>query len=359
MAEFKQAKKRRVVGGVDTHADTHHAAVVLMNGRRVADREFPATRAGYADLLEWMRSFGRVQAVGVEGTGSYGAALARHLADAKVKVVEVNRPDRRQRRAKGKSDSLDAYAAAEAVLADKARAVPKAGTGVTESIRMLHLVRAGAVKARTACLNELRALLVTAPAELREQLAGLKGARLAEACARLRPSTELADPAQSAKAALRHLAARHRALTTEIDTAYAQLKALIEQALPDLLAVHGVGVETAAQLLTTCGDNPDRLRSEGAFAALCGVSPVPASSGKTRRHRLNHGGDRQANRALYVVVLSRMSCDPSTRAYVQRRTAEGLSKREIIRCLKRYVARRIYKIITRPQAPAANPAAAA
>jgi transposase len=159
----KQLKKRRITGGVDTHADTHHAAVVLMNGRRLADRQFPATAAGYEALLEWMQSFGRLHAVGVEGTGSYGAALARHLAAEDVKVIEVNRPDRRQRRAKGKSDPLDAYAAAEAVLADKAKAVPKAGDGIVESIRALHLVRSGAVKARTACMNGLHALLVTPP----------------------------------------------------------------------------------------------------------------------------------------------------------------------------------------------------
>ncbi|PZG18183.1 IS110 family transposase [Spongiactinospora gelatinilytica] len=354
MTEFKKPKARRIVGGVDTHADTHHAAVVLMNGRRVADREFSATRAGYADLLEWMRSFGRLQAVGVEGTGSYGAALARHLSDAEVKVVEVNRPDRQQRRAKGKSDPLDSYSAAEAVLADRARAVPKSGNGLAESIRVLHLIRAGAVKARTACLNELQALLVTAPAELREQLGGLKKARLADACSRLRPSADLADPAQSVKVALRHLAGRYRALSAEIDATYDQLKTLVEQARPELPAIKGVGVETAAQLPVTCGDNPERLSSEGSFAALCGVSPVPASSGRTRRHRLNHGGDRQANRALYVVVLSRMSCGPPTRAYVERGTAEGLSKREIIRCLKRYVARQLYKVIVRPQAPAAE-----
>ncbi|GAA4519105.1 MULTISPECIES: IS110 family transposase [Nonomuraea] len=359
MTEFKKPKARRIVGGVDTHADTHHAAVVLMNGRRVADREFQATRAGYANLLQWMRSFGRLHAVGVEGTGSYGAALARHLSSAKVKVIEVNRPDRQQRRAKGKSDPLDAYSAAEAVLAERAGAVPKSGNGVAESIRVLHVVRAGAVKARTACINELQALIVTAPAELREQLAGLKKARLVDACLRLRPSADLADPAQSVKAALRYLAARYRALSAEIDATYNQWKALIEQARPELLTTLGVGVETAAQLLTTCGDNPDRLRSEGSFAALCGVSPVPASSGKTRRHRLNRGGDRQANRALYVIVLSRMSCDPSTRAYVERRTTDGLSKREIIRCLKRYVARQLYKIIIRPQAPVTESSALA
>jgi transposase len=320
-----------------------------MNGRRLADAEFPATAAGYQALLEWMRSFGRLHAVGVEGTGSYGAALARHLRGEQVKVVEVNRPDRRQRRSKGKSDPLDAYAAAEALLADRAKTEPKAGDGIVESIRALHLARAGAVKARTACINELHALIVTAPAELREHLTGRKGTRLAEACARLRPSADLTDPSQGVKAALRHLAARHHALTSEIDEVDTQLKALITQARPDLLAIRGVGVETAAQLLTTCGDNPDRLHSEAAFAALCGVSPIPASSGKTKRHRLNRGGDRQANRALYTIVPTRMAHDPRTRAYVQRRTTEGLSKKEIIRCLKRYVSREIYKILTNPK----------
>src|SRR5712664_1571667 len=182
-----KSKKRRITGGVDTHSGTHHAAVVLMNGRRLADREFPATAAGYQALLEWLCSYGRLHAVGVEGTGSYGAAVARYLTSEKVKVVEVNRPDRRQRRSKGKSDPLDAYAAADAVLAGRANAVPKAGDGIVESIRALHTVRAGAVKSRTACMNELHALLVTAPAELREQLAGRKGAKLTAACADLRP----------------------------------------------------------------------------------------------------------------------------------------------------------------------------
>jgi transposase len=345
----KKPKKRRVTGGVDTHKDTHHAAVMLMNGRRLADAQFPATAQGYADLLGWLHTFGRVHAVGVEGTGSYGAALARHLRRQGVKVIEVNRPDRRQRRTRGKSDPLDAYAAADAVLSGRASTVPKAGDGIVESIRALHSVRAGAVKARTACLNELQSLLVTAPAELREQLAGPKSAKLAEACRRLRTLGDLADPAQGTKTALRHLACRYRSLTEEITSLDAQLAALVKQARPDLLAIRGVGVETAAQLLATCGDNPDRLHSEAAFASLCGVSPVPASSGKTKRHRLNRGGDRQANRALYTITISRMAHDPRTRAYVERRTKEGLSKKEIIRCLKRYIARELYKILTRPK----------
>jgi transposase len=333
---------------VDTHSQTHHAAVVLMNGARVADAQFPATSAGYAQLLGWMGSFGRLHAIGVEGTGSYGAGLARHLRAQGVTVIEVNQPDRRQRRARGKSDPLDAYAAADAVLAGRAAAIAKAGTGIVEAIRGLHLARAGAIKARTAAINELRALLVTAPASLREQLAGHRSPALIAACGRLRPAGDLAAPEQAAKAALRSLARRCQALTAEITALDSQLTPLVTRACPALPAIGGVGTETAAQLLITCGGNPDRLRSQAAFAALGGVSPIPASSGKTSRHRLNRGGDRQANRALYMIVLSRLAWCPRTRAYVTRRTAEGHSVKEIIRCLKRYLAREIYKVLTRP-----------
>jgi transposase len=343
--------KPRITGGVDTHKDTHHAAVVLMNGRRLADAEFPATAAGHAGLLAWMRSFGRLQAAGVEGTGSYGAALARHLRGQDVRVIEVNRPDRRQRRALGKSDPLDAYAAADAVLAGRATAIPKAADGIIESIRALHLVRSGAVKSRTACINEMKALVITAPAALREQLPARSAAALAAACALLRPAADLADPAQGTAAALSSLASRHAALTAEITATGAQLAILVRQARPDLLAVCGVGTEIAAQILITCGDNPGRLHSDAAFASLCGTSPVPASSGRTRRHRLNRGGDRQANRALYMIVITRIGHDPATRAYVRRRTTNGLSKKEIIRCLKRYIARQLYKILTSRSTP--------
>ncbi|MBE1582211.1 IS110 family transposase [Nonomuraea angiospora] len=350
----KKTKKRRIVGGVDTHANTHHAAVVMMNGGRIADAQFPATSAGYEQLVEWMRSFGRLHAVGVEGTGSYGAALARHLRAGGIVVIEVNRPDRRQRRNVGKSDPLDAYAAADAVLAGRATARPKSGDGIVESIRVIHLARSGAVKARTACLNELRGLLVTAPASLRERLPGLGAEPLTRACARLRPAGDLAAPEQSAKLALRSLARRYQALTAEIDGLHLQLKALIARARPDLLSIHGVGVETAAQLLTTCGDNPDRLTSESAFAALCGVAPIPASSGKTTRHRLSRGGDRQANRALHMIALTRMAWCPRTRAYVDRRTADGKSKAEIRRCLKRYIARELFKALTSKTNPTSD-----
>ncbi|MEO3788558.1 IS110 family transposase [Actinocorallia sp. B10E7] len=347
MAPAAERKRtRRIVGGVDTHLETHHAAVQLMNGARIADAQFPATSRGYALLLAWLRSFGRLHAVGVEGTGAYGAGLTRYLHDHGVQVIEVNRPDRGQRRAKGKSDPLDAYAAADAVLAGRARTVPKSADGIVESIRAIHTIRAGAVKARTAAMNELRSLLVTAPAALREQLTAKTARQLIHTCAHLRPS-DTRDPGQGVKFALRAVARRHQQLTEEITAADEELHLLVNQARPDLTALRGVGDETAAQLLITAGDNPDRLTGQAAFAALCGVSPIPASSGKTRRHRLNRGGDRQANRALHTIALSRMSHCPRTRAYVARRTAQGLDTKEIMRCLKRYIAREIFKILTR------------
>lgn len=344
--QLKKPKKRRIVAGVDTHGDTHHAAVVLLNGTRLADAEFPTTTAGYALLLAWLRSFGRLVAAGVEGTGAYGAGLARHLAAQGVRVVEVNRPDRRQRRMKGKSDPLDAYAAAEAVLSERATATPKLGNGIVEAIRALHTTRAGAVKARTAAINELRALLVTAPAELRDRMRGLTPVGLVTACARLRPTGDPAETHVAVRVAVRALARRHQALTEEIADLDTQLRPLVERACPQLLGIHGVGYETAAQLLITAGDNPDRISSEAAFAALCGTAPIPASSGKTNRHRLSRGGDRQANRALHMIACTRLATDPQTRAYRDRRAREQLSTKDILRCLKRYLARQVYKALT-------------
>jgi transposase len=342
----RKPRRRRIIGGVDTHQDVHHGAVMLMNGARIADAAFPATSAGYAQLLAWLGSFGRLYAAGVEGTGSYGAGLARYLRSQDVRVIEVNRPDRRQRRAKGKSDPLDAYAAAEAVIAGRATAIAKAGDGIIEAIRVLHTTRAGAVKARTAAINELRSLLVTAPAALREQLGGMRTAVLVATCARLRPAGDPATPQHAARTALRALARRITALDAEISALDPQLATLTTRACPALTAIKGVGPETAAQLLATCGDNPERLRSEAAFAALCGVNPIPASSGKTSRHRLNRGGDRQANRALHAIIISRLAHCPQTRAYKTRRTTQGRTSKEITRCLKRYLAREIYKALT-------------
>ncbi len=337
-----------VIGGVDTHGQTHHAAVIDQVGRQLGDREFPTTPAGYRALLTWLRGHGQLERVGVEGTGSYGAALARHLRRMGEGVVEVDRPDRKARRAKGKSDPLDAYAAARAALSGTATGTPKTRDGRVEAIRVLRVARSGAVKARTQGTNQLKALLLTAPAELREQLRHLSTTTLIATCARLRPSSELTDPEQATKTALRRLARRHQHLSEEIAEADTELRTLVTAAAPRLLALPSVGIEVAGQLLTSAGDNPDRLHSEAAFAHLCGVAPVPASSGRTHRHRLNRGGDRAANNALYIVVLGRLRYDSRTRVYADRRTKEGLSKPEIIRCLKRYVAREVFAVLTAP-----------
>ena len=334
-----------VVGGVDTHSQTHHVAVIDQLGREISDREFPATAAGYVALAGWLHSFGELARVGVEGTSSYGAGLARHLRQAGVSVLEVNRPDRRARRAQGKSDPIDAYAAARAALTATRTTVPKTGDGIVEAIRALRVTRRGAVKARTQTTNQLKSLLVTAPPEVRERLADLKTPALVQACARLRTSGALSDPLQAVKVALRRLARRHQHLTTEIKDADVELHGLVATAAPGMTDLLGVGVEVVGQLLTTVGDNPQRMRSEAAFAHLCGVAPIPASSGKTHRHRLNRGGDRAANNALYTVVLTRLRLDDRTHRYVARRTTEGLSRREIIRCLQRYVARELYQAL--------------
>ena len=334
-----------VTGGVDTHADTHTAAALDHLGRVLGQASFPTTRVGYCDLLVWLRGHGTLVAVGIEGTGSYGAGLARYLRGEGVRLVEVDRPDRRARRRQGKSDPVDAVAAARAVQAGTATGTPKSRDAVVESIRAIRVARTGAIKARTAAINALRQTIITAPAELREQLAGLGSSALVVACARLRPTGDLTDPVQGVKTALRRLAKRHQDLSEEIADADRELEALIAATAPHLVERMGVGPEVAGQLLITAGDNPDRLTSEAAFAALCGTSPLPASSGRTDRHRLNRGGDRAANSALYTVVMVRMRYHQPTRDYVERRTQQGLTKREIIRCPKRYVVRELLPLI--------------
>lgn len=334
-----------VTGGIDTHADTHTVAALDELGRVLGHAAFSADSAGYAELLGWLQDHGHITTVGIEGTGSYGAGLARFLTGHGVKLIEVDRPDRRARRKHGKSDPADAIAAARAVQAGTASGTPKTHDGVVESIRALRVARSGAIKARTAAINALRQTLITAPAELREQLSGLGQADLIATCARLRPTSDLSDPAQAIKTALRRLARRCQHLREEILEADHEIKTLITVTAPRLVEQVGVGNEVAGQLLITAGDNPERLKSEAAFAALCGVSPLPASSGRTDRHRLNRGGDRAANTALYTVVMVRMRYDQRTRDYVARRTAQGLTKREIMRCLKRYVARELLPLI--------------
>lgn len=334
--------------GVDTHADTHHVAVVDQLGRHLGDRQVPADPAGYRCLLDWICTFGTVAGVGVEGTGTYGAQLGRVLTAAGLAVLEVNRPDRATRRANGKSDPVDAYAAAEAVASGRADSVPKSRDGIVESIRCLRVARRSAVKAKTQCINQIRGLLITGPVDLREQMKPLGTAALIQALSLLRPGTDLSSPAAATKLTLRSLARRHIALSDEIRELDAVLDELTTTAAPGLLAKTGVGTEVAGQLLVTAGDNPARLRSEASFAHLAGVAPIPASSGRTNRHRLNRGGDRAANKALHTVAVVRLKYDERTRAYARRRTAEGLSMKDIMRCLKRAIAREIYQELTRP-----------
>jgi len=336
---------REVTGGADTHRDFHVAAVIDTAGRVLATAEFAATRAGYRQMLAWMRRFGALARVGVEGTGAWGAGLARHLRGEGVVVVEVDRPNRQVRRRRGKSDTIDAEAAARAALNGEATGLAKARDGSIESVRALRVARRSAIKARTQAANQLHAVVATAPEPLRAQLRGLTLNQLAARAARFRPGAAT-DPTEATKTALRSIARRWLHLGDEIDDLDAVLDPLVAETAPDLVACHGVGTDTAGALLVTAGDNPDRLRSEASFAALCGVSPKDASSGLQQRHRLNRGGDRTANQALWRIVLVRMSTDPRTRAYVARRTTEGLSKKEIIRCLKRYVARELYPHLT-------------
>jgi transposase len=296
-------------------------------------------------VLAWAQSHGEVDGWAIEGTGSYGAGLARFLRGEGQRVVEAIRPDRSGRRHKGKSDPIDAEAAARSLQAGEALAVPKAGDNLVEAIRCLRVARGSAMKARTQAINAVKSLVVTAPAELREQLRSLDTATLIEACRKLRPG-QLTNPLAGAKLSLRCLARRIKALEGEIALLDAELDPLTTAAAPQLRALQGVGPEVAGQLLVTAGDNPERLVSEASFARLCGVAPLEASSGQTVRHRLNRGGDRQANSALYMVVLSRLRHDPRTKEYARRRTTEGKSKKEIIRCLKRYVARELFGILT-------------
>jgi transposase len=334
-------QRRGVILGVDTHADFHVGVVIDQLGRVQATTSTPATRTGDRQLLRWACRHGEVIKAGVEGTGSYGAGLARHLTNAGITVIEVNRPNRQHRRRHGKSDATDAEAAARAVLSGEATAIPKARTGIVEAVRVLRVARSSAVKARTQATNQIRDLVLTAPVALREDLKGLTARQRVARCARFRPGPT-SDPDAATRRALRQLARRYQHLTEEIDELTTDLDTLVRQAAPNLVAQFGVGTDVAAKLLIAAGDNPQRLTNEAAFAALCGASPVPASSGKTTRHRLNRGGDRQANNALWTVAMVRLSHHPDTRAYADRRTKEGLSHRDITRCLKRYIARQLF-----------------
>ena len=335
-----------MVIGADTHLDTIHLAALSDTGKPLGDAQFPTRPAGYYVAVKWAQSFGTVLRAGVEGTSSYGAGFTRTLQDAGIEVAEVNRSDRAARRRQGKSDPLDAYAAARAALAGHGLAVPKDQT--TTALRALLTARRGAVKARTAAINQIKSLLISAPAELRERYRRHTTIALVKALARCRPSAQEDPTAVAVLTGCKALAQRIEFLerqTTDLTTA---LDTLVNELNPTLRAAYGVGPDTAAQLLITAGTNPHRLHSEAGFAMLCGTAPIPASSGKTIRHRLSRGGDRRANNALHRIALVRMSNHPQTRAYVTNQLIHGRSKPDILRLLKRAIAREMFKHLTKP-----------
>jgi transposase len=338
----------RITGGVDTHLNVHVAAALDERGALLGVESFETTPAGYGSLLGWLRGFGEVELVGVEGTGSYGAGLTRHLHAERIRVVEVDRPNRQRRRRRGKSDPQDAVTAARAAQGGDALGEAKTRDGNVEAMRVLRVARSSARKGRTQALNQMRSIISTAPDAIRAELRDLNVYRLLERAAAYRPGPGH-DITSLTKRTLRMLARRAQALEAEVGELDVILEQLVAATAPALIARPGIGTECASALLVAAGDNPERLRNEATFAHLCGVAPIDASSGKHERHRLNRGGDRQANSALWRIVITRMVCDPRTRDYIERRTKDGLTKKEAFRCLKRYIAREVYNALPRSE----------
>jgi transposase len=359
-----------ITGGVDTHRDFHVAAAKDSLGRELGTKKFTATQAGYAALTAWLRAFGPLDAVGVEGTGCYGAGLTTYLLEQDITVLEVNRPNRQKRRRTGKSDALDAIAAAAAVQSGEATAAPRPRTGPIESVRVLKETRDLLVKARTAALNTLHALITTAPPELREQLDPMSTSVLIGHCATFSPpavpvkhsrgparahtvellTQTLLDHHQTVRITLGELARTIQHHTTQLATLDTCLHTLVTRIAPATSALPGVGPGRAAQLLITAGDHPERIHSERAFARLTGVAPLECFSGQHQGpHRLSRAGDRQANSVLYYIAITRMAHHQPTRDYITQRLRPGttMTKKHLIRCVKRYIAREIYpRLIT-------------
>lgn len=339
----------QIVAGVDTHKDTHYAAVISLHGEHLSAVQFPATKAGYQALTAFITCQGELLRVGIEGTNSYGAGLTRHLQARNIEVVEVIRPAKVVRRMKGKSDAIDAYTAAHTALTHQDVVTPKTSIGTVEAIRVIHAGRRSALKAHAEVITQIKSLLVTAPEKVRAQYQSLSTKKLVGQLAASHTHVRADCVETATRSTLKRLAKRYIHLDEEITICEGELQALVEQVDTALTAVRGVSTIIASQLLITAGDNPERLHSEAAFAALCGVSPLPASSGQTNRFRLNRGGNRAANSALYQIALVRMASDPMTKTYVAKRTADGKTKKEILRCLKRAIAREVFHLLTNPQ----------
>ena len=343
-----------LAAGVDTHMDTHTLAILSRQGQVISTATFPTNRQGYINLINHLKEAGEVPIVGVEGTNSYGAGLTRALRGAGYEVKEVLRPTRQVRRLHGKSDPLDAVEAARSLLSNHGISEAKDSSTPAESLRCLLLSRVQLVRMATNMINTITALLVTAPEEVRAKYRNLSPKKLAEHLAASRPKQEPLDtPEIAVMHALRHLAkvrldVQERALQLEM-----QMHEILQQHYPQILNIYGVGTIVATQLVVTIGGNPERVRNEAAFASLCGVAPIPASSGRTTRHRLNRGGDRRGNAALHRIALNRLYRDPRTKDYAERRKQEGKSKREIMRCLKRAIAREVFRVLTNKNQEAA------
>ena len=345
MAE-SQSSKATVVGGVDTHKELHVAAIVDQHNRVLGSEYFPTTRHGYKTMLKWMRTFGQLQRVGVECTGSYGAGLLRYLQRAEVEVLEVTAPDKTDRRKRGKDDTMDAENAAHAAFANIRTVTPKSRDGMVESLRVLIVCRKSAVAARRISLQMIQMNIISAPDELREVLRKMTRMQLIRTLAAWRPDvTDYRNVTSAYRIAFKSLARRYLELHDEIADLDVMIASIVDELAPELIAKNSIGYQSASQLLITAGDNPSRLKSEASFAALCGASPIPASSGQTNRHRLNRGGDRAANSALHIIAIGRLRTEQRTRDYMEKRQADGLSKLEAIRCLKRYIAREVYFIL--------------
>ena len=333
----------RIYAGVDTHSDTHTLALIDEYGRPLATQTFTADPTGYERLAAMIGDPDACLGIGVEGTNSYGAAPARRLVEAGYDVHEVLRPKRAVRRRDGKSDPVDALAAARSVLAGDGTSVPKSADGWVEALRALNAERAQLVTAMTALSNSATGLLTTAPEHIRERYRGLRTPIRMRRLAVCRPSGNMVE--QGMLVALKAAGKAWKALKEQADLLEKNMRLILEEHARPLLDIYCASTVTAATLAIVAGDNPERIRSEAAFAKLCGACPIPASSGKTNRHRLNKGGNRQGNSALHHIAIVRMRYHQPTRDYVNRKTGEGKGKMEIIRCLKRFIAREAYRAL--------------
>ncbi|NMR31850.1 IS110 family transposase [Crystallibacter degradans] len=341
-----------LVAGVDTHTDTHTLAILTAQGGTVLTQTFTADMHGYADLITALRAAGHVAVVGVEGTNSYGAGLTRALRGAGYAVKEVLRPARQVRRMRGKSDPIEAIEAARTVISGHGVSDAKDTQTATESLRFLLTARAQLISTMTALGNSITSMLITAPETVRAKYRGLATPALIKRLTASRPGEQCDSPHTAALHAMRQLARAREDASSKAEHLEQQMRQLLATHYPQVLAIYGAGTIVAAQLVVTAGGNPQRIRNEAAFASLCGVAPIPASSGRTNRHRLNRGGDRRGNSALHRITLIRMQRDKRTQDYVARRTREGKSTKEIMRCLKRAIAREVYRALTAEQSPA-------